>query len=214
MKTMGDLLDRAMAFSQGSCTEDEAFRLFGWEVREISAVHPEPDKSTIVIAFANCIIMEIRYYHNSDLTELGETAELTLSLRTDLISRVAYNIFYSGYIHGQGYIRLAIAKADNPVAKTIIEDVYIPGLKDIYRPIISQFQGFSTRDFFGTMASSVGGQIYYSGITSRSDNKDVLVSDAVDRLYALDNLLKEPEIRHALAELDLQVSFLPSIVWG
>ena len=149
----------------------------------------------------------------SDLAELGETVELTLALRTDLISKVAYNIFYSGYIHGQGYIRLAVAKADNPVAKTIIEDVYIPGLKAIYRPIISQFQGFRTRDFFGTMASSVGGQIYYSGITSRSDNKDVLVSDVVGRLYALDDLLKEPEIRHALAELDLQVSLLPSTVW-
>jgi hypothetical protein len=214
MKTMGDLLDRAMAFSQGSCTEEAASRLFGWDVREIAAVHPEPDKSTIVVAFANGIIMEISYYHNLDLAGIGETAELTLALRTDLISKVAYNLFYSGYIHGQGYIRLAVAKADNPVAKTIIEDVYIPGLKAIYRPIISQFQGFRTRDFFGTMASSVGGQIYYSGITSRSDNKDVLVSDVVGRLYALDDLLKEPEIRHALAELDLQVSFLPSTVWG
>lgn len=213
METMGDLLDRAMVFSQGSCTEEEASRLFGWDVRGISAVHPEPDKSTIVVAFANCIIMEIRYYHNPDLAELGEAVELTLAQRTDLISRVAYNIFYSGYIHGQGYIRLSVAEADNPVAKTIIEDVYIPGLKAIYRPIISQFQGFKAMDFFGTMASSVGGKIYYSGITSRSDNKDVLVSDVVDRLYALDNLLKEPEIRHALAELDLQVSFLPSTMW-
>ena len=203
-----------MAFSQGSFTEEEASRLFGWEVREISAVHPESDKSTILVTFANGVIMEIRYYHNPDLAELGETVELTLTLRTDLISRVAYNIFYSGYIHGQGYIRLAIAKADNPVAKSIIEDVYIPGLKAIYRPIISQFQGFRTRDFFGAMASSVGGQIYYSVITSRSDNKDVLVSDVVDRLYALDNLLKEIEIRHALAELDLQVSFLPSTMWS
>lgn len=214
METMGDLLDRAMVFSKRSCTEDEASRLFGWEAREISAINPEPDKSTITIAFANGIIMEIKYYHIPDLAELGETVELTLALGADLISRVAYNIIYSRYIHGQGYMRLNAAKADNPVAKAIIDDVYIPGLKNIYRPIICQFQGFRIRDFFGITANSAGSRIYYSGVTPRSDNRDVLISEVVDRLYALDGLLKEPEIRHALAELDLQISFLPSAIWN
>jgi hypothetical protein len=30
----------------------------------------------------------------------------------------------------------------------------------------------------------------------------------------LDSLLREPEVRHSLAELDLQLSFLPGIVWS
>jgi hypothetical protein len=34
------------------------------------------------------------------------------------------------------------------------------------------------------------------------------------RLSELDLLLKEPQIRHALAEIDLQLSLLPSMVWS
>jgi hypothetical protein len=34
----------------------------------------------------------------------------------------------------------------------------------------------------------------------------------IARFNELDALLKEPQIRHALAEVDLQLSFLPSIV--
>jgi hypothetical protein len=34
------------------------------------------------------------------------------------------------------------------------------------------------------------------------------------RLNELDLLLKEPQIRHGLAEIDLQLSLLPSMVWN
>jgi hypothetical protein len=84
----------------------------------------------------------------------------------------------------------------------------------IYKPIIIQFRGFYSRDYFGVEADKNRGEIYYSPIRSRSENKDLEISKIVGRLHELDSFLRESEIRHSLAELDLQLSFLPSIVWS
>jgi hypothetical protein len=123
-------------------------------------------------------------------------------------------VFYSGYIHGQGYVRLQIAEMDNVMAQRIIDDFFAPALKMIYKPIIIQFRGFYSRDYFGVEADNNRGEIYYSPIRSRSENKDLEISKVIGRLHELDSFLREPEVRHSLAELDLQLSFLPSIVWS
>jgi hypothetical protein len=61
---------------------------------------------------------------------------------------------------------------------------------------------------------STHGEVYYSPVRYRSEHKASRIWDVIGRLNELDALLKEPEVRHALAELDLQLSFLPSVMWS
>lgn len=213
METIGDLLERAREFSLGDFSKEEAERLFGWRVSEMAVKSPEQDKSTVVIKFDNGIILDVKYFLNPELSELGDNIEISLRLKTDLTSGIKYNIFYSNYIHGQGYIRADLGTIENPMIKKIYEDYYLPALKSIYRPIIISFKGFFTRDYFGVIADNISGEIYYSPVRSRSESKDAKVWDVIGRLHDLDSLMREPEIRHALAELDVQMSLLPSVMW-
>ena len=214
METMGDLLQKVREFATHSFNKDEAERIFGWQVEDVAARATEKDETAVAITFRDGLGLYAWYFLNLDPTETEDTCEFMLKLRTDLKSSVKYNVFYSGYIHGQGYIRLQIAEMDNVMAQRIIDDFYAPALKMIYKPIIIQFRGFYSRDYFGVEADKNRGEIYYSPIRSRSENKDLEISKIVGRLHELDSFLREPEIRHSLAELDLQLSFLPSIVWS
>jgi len=214
METMGDLLQKVREFATHSFNKDEAERIFGWQVEDVAARATEKDETAVAITFRDGLGLYAWYFLNLDPTETEDTCEFMLKLRTDLKSSVKYNVFYSGYIHGQGYIRLQIAEMDNVMAQRIIDDFYAPALKMIYKPIIIQFRGFYSRDYFGVEADKNRGEIYYSPIRSRSENKDLEISKIVGRLHELDSFLRESEIRHSLAELDLQLSFLPSIVWS
>jgi hypothetical protein len=214
METMGDLLQKVREFATHNFNKDEAERIFGWQVEDVAARATEKDETAVAITFRDGLGLYAWYFLNLDPTETEDTCEFMLKLRTDLKSSVKYNVFYSGYIHGQGYIRLQIAEMDNVMAQRIIDDFYAPALKMIYKPIIIQFRGFYSRDFFGVEADNNRGEIYYSPIRSRSENKDLEISKVVGRLHELDSFLREPEIRHSLAELDLQLSLLPSIVWS
>jgi len=214
METMGDLLQKVREFATHNFNKDEAERIFGWQVEDVAARATEKDETAVAITFRDGLALYAWYFLNLDPTETEDTCEFVLKLRTDLKSSVKYNVFYSGYIHGQGYIRLQIAEMDNVMAQRIIDDFYAPALKMIYKPIIIQFRGFYSRDFFGVEADNNRGEIYYSPIRSRSENKDLEISKVVGRLHELDSFLREPEIRHSLAELDLQLSLLPSIVWS
>jgi hypothetical protein len=214
METMGDLLKKVQEFDTHSFNKDEAERIFGWPVEDVGARTAGKDETSVVIVFKNGLVLNAWYFLNLDPTETEDTCEFTLKLRTDLRSSIKYNVFYSGYIHGQGYIRLQIAETDNVLAQRITEDFYAPALKMIYKPIIIQFRGFYSRDYFGVDSDRNRGEIYYSPIRSRSENKDVEIAKVVGRLHELDRFLREPEVRHSLAELDLQLSFLPSIVWS
>lgn len=213
METMGDLLQKVQEFSSRSFDKEEAEKIFGWPVEDVGS-HTSKDETVVIIAFKNGLILQAWYFLNLDPTETDDYCELMLKLRTDLKSSVKYNVFYSGYIHGQGYIRLQIAETDNVLAKRMIDDFYAPLLKMIYKPIITQFRGFYSRDYFGAEADIDHGEIYYSSIRSRSENKDAELSKIIGRLHELDSLLREPEVRHSLAELDLQLSLLPGIVWS
>jgi hypothetical protein len=214
MESMGDLLKKVQEFGAHDFNKDEAEKIFGWPVEDVGARTTEKDETSVLIAFKNGLALYAWYFLNLDPTETEDTCEFMLKLRTDLKSSIKYNVFYSGYIHGQGYIRLQVAETDNVLAQRIAEDFYVPALKMIYKPIIIQFRGFYSRDFFGVESDGNRGEIYYSPIRSRSENKEVEISKVIGRLHELDSLLREPEVRHSLAELDLQLSFLPSIVWS
>jgi hypothetical protein len=214
METMGDLLEKAREFASRSFTESEAKTLFGWDVKDVSTKGAEADVTHVMVSFDNGMVLYINYFLNLDPTETEDTCELILALKTDLRSSVRYSVHYSKYIHGQGYIRLKIAEADNRLLQRMLEEYYVPSLKMIYKPIISQFRGFYERDYFGVQADKNYGEIYYAPVRYRSEHKDARVWDVVARLQALDSLLRETEIRHALAELDVQLSFLPSVMWS
>lgn len=212
METMGDLLEKVREFAYHSCEREEAKRLFGWDVKEIKATRGENDESHVVVSFENGYILYINYFLNLDPTETEDTCEFTLGMITDLRSRIKYEVHYASYIHGQGYLRLRVAEAKNRMLQKILEEFYVPALKSIYKPIIINFKGFYGRDYFGVEADQAHGEIYYTPVRYRSEHKASRIWDVIARLNELDALLKEPQIRHALAEVDLQLSFLPSIV--
>ncbi len=214
METMGDLLEKVREFASHSFTKDEARMLFGWEVQDVSSKGAEADESHVKVSFENGIVLYINYFLNLDPTETEDTCEFIMALKTDLRSRVKYSVHYSNYIHGQGYIRLKIADTDNKMVQMMLAEYYVPALKVIYKPIIIQFRGFFDRDYFGVQADENNAEIYYAPVRYRSEYKDAKVWDVVARLHGLDALLREPEVRHALAELDLQMSFLPSVMWS
>ncbi len=214
MEIMGDLLKKVREFASHDFTKEEAQKLFGWNVRDIAAKSAESDENYIYITFENGYMLFIRYFLNLDPTETEDTCEFTLGLRTDLRSRIRYDIHYAGYIHGQGYIRLHVAETKNRMLQMVLEEFYIPALKNVYKPIIHKFSGFYSRDFFGVEADREQGEIFYAPIGYRSEHKAASIGEVMGRLSELDLLLKEPQIRHALAENDLQLSLLPSIVWS
>ncbi len=212
METMGDLLEKIREFGSLGSKKEDASRLFGWGVQDVVERTPAADEASVAIAFDNGLIIYARYFLNLDPTESEDNCEFILGLRNDLRSRVRYNIFYSGYIHGQGYIRVKIAETDNRTVQRMLEDLYIPALKSIYKPIITQFKGFYSKDYFGVEANNNHGEIYYSPVRYRSEHKESKIWDVIGRLHELDALMREGDIRHALAELDLQMSFLPSVM--
>lgn len=212
METMGDLLEKVREFASHNYTGEAAKMLFSWSVSDIHVSSAENDESHVTIIFENGYVLYARYFLNLDPTETEDTCEFTLGLRTDLRSRIKYDAHYGGYIHGQGYLRLSIGETDNRMLQRILEEFYIPALKMIYKPIILNFKGLYSRDYFGVEADSASGEIYYSPVRFRSEHKEARIWDVVGRLSELDSFLKEPEIRHALAEMDLQLSFLPSLM--
>ena len=214
METMGDLLERICEFASHEMTREGAKKAFGWNAYSIDVKNRENDESYIFIKFENGYTLFVRYYLSLDPTESKDSCEFTLGLQTDMRSRIRYDIHYAGYIHGQGYIRLRVQKMKNRMQQMVLEEFYIPALKAIYKPIIIQFKGLYSRDFFGVEADSVYGEIFYAPVSSRSEHKEARIGEVVGRLNELDLLLKQPQIKHDLAELDLQLSLLPSTVWS
>ena len=214
METMGDLLEKVREFAGRSFTKEEAEKLFAWKVRDIAANNAKDYESYIYITFENGYTLFIRYFLDMDSIETEDTCEFTLGLLTDLRSRIKYYIHYAGYIHGQGYIRLRLADSKNRIQQMLLEEFYVPALKNVYKPIILRFKGFFDRDFFGVAADPNRGEIFYAPVRFRSEHKPVSIGEVMGRLNELDLLLKEPQIRHALAENDLQLSFLPSMAWA
>jgi hypothetical protein len=212
METMGDLLEKVREFATHNYTREEAQKLFSMNVLDVAVRSAENDESLVIITLDDKLVLYIKYFLNLDPTETDDTCEFTLALKSDLRSRIKYNIHYSNYIHGQGYIRLQIADTDNRMLQTMLQDFYVPALRAVFKPIIISFGGFYTRDYFGVNANHTHGEIYYSAVRYRSEHKAARIWDVIARLHELDSLLKEDQIRHDLAEVDVQLSFLPSVV--
>jgi hypothetical protein len=214
METMGDLLEKVKELGSQEITEERAKKLFGWNIEDISARKLEGNGSFVFIAFENKLILFIRYFPNLDPLESEDNCEVTLALSCDLRSRVKYNIYYSGYIHGQGYMRLRLGDVENRMIEKLLEDFYVPALKTIYKPIIEQFKGFYFKDYFGAEADNSHGEIYYAPVRFRSEYREARIWDVISKLHELDALLAQPDIRRALAELDLKLSLLPGVMWS
>jgi len=214
METMEDLLENVRELPSRSLTKEDAQRLFGWNVQDIRLQNKEGDESYLYLTFENGYTIFGRYFLNLDPSETKDNCEFTFGLQTDLRSRIRYDIHYAGYIHGQGYIRLRVQETKNRMQQMVLEEFYIPALKDVYKPIIGRFQGLYSRDFFGIQADQAHGELFYAPVRHRSEYKDALLGDVMGRLAELDLLLKEPRIRHALAEIDLQLSLLPTMAWS
>jgi len=110
-------------------------------------------------------------------------------------------------------MRIDLGTVENKMVQSMYDEYYIPAIRQIFRPIIEQFRGFYTRDYFGVEADSKQGYIYYSPVSSRSESKAASIWDVIAKLHRLDDLMRKPEVRHSLTELDVQMSFLPSVIW-
>ncbi|MCQ8902720.1 MAG: hypothetical protein NQU42_01285 [Methanothrix sp.] len=213
METLGDLIRGLREISRAEPESDDVERVFGWRPESIRLLAPSEDESIMHIVFEKGVVLEVRYFLNDSLIALGDDMEMRLMLQVDITSRVGYNVFYSKYIHGQGYIRVSLRDVENKMVQKILEDYYLPRLRSIFKPVIIEFRGFSDRDFFGVEAGREHGYIYYSPVRPKSGENEVKIIDVISRLYHLDSLLRNRDIPHQLAELELQMSFLPSVMW-
>lgn len=212
METMQDLLEKVQEFAFHDFNKEEAKKLFGWDVTDFLVNSSKDDETQILIMFENKFMLFIKYFLNLDPSETDDTCELILGLKTDLTSRIKYSINYGNYIHGQGYIRFRVADTKNRMVQMMLEEFFVPAIKNVYKPIIDKFKGFYGKDFFGVEADSNGGQIYYAPIRNMSEHKGARLGDVIGRLTELELLLKDPHIRQDLAKVDLQLSLLPSMM--
>ncbi|MGB9902655.1 hypothetical protein [Methanothrix sp.] len=213
METLGDLIRGLREISRADPAADDVERIIGWRPESIQFFTPSEDESIMLIAFERGMVLEVRYFLNEGLRALGDDMEVRLMLQVDITSRVGYSVFYSKYIHGQGYIRISLRDVENRMVQKILEDYYLPRLRGIYKPVIMEFRGFSDRDFFGVDAGREHGYIYYSPVRPKSGENDVRILDVIARLYHLETILKNRDVQHQLAELELQMSLLPSVMW-
>ena len=212
METMQDLLEKVQEFTFHDFNKEEAKKLFGWDVTDFLVNSSKDDETHILLIFDNNFMLFIKYFLNLDPSQTDDTCEFILGLKTDITSRIKYSINYGNYIHGQGYIRFRVADTKNRMVQMMLEEFYIPAIKNVYKPIIERFKGFYGKDFFGVEADSNGGQIYYAPIRTMSEHKGARLGDVIGRLTELDLLLKDPNIRQDLAKVDFQLSLLPSMM--
>ena len=212
METMQDLLEKVQEFAFHDFNKEEAKKLFGWDVTDFLVNSSKEDETHILLIFENNFMLFIKYFLNLDPSQTDDTCEFILGLKTDITSRIKYSINYGNYIHGQGYIRFRVADTKNRMVQMMLEEFYVPAIKNVYKPIIERFKGFYGKDFFGVEADSNGGQIYYAPIRTMSEHKGARLGEVIGRLTELDLLLKDPNIRQDLAKVDFQLSLLPSMM--
>lgn len=212
METMQDLLEKVQEFAFHDFNKEEAKKLFGWDVTDFLVNNSKDDEAHILIMFENKLVLFIKYFLNLDPSQTDDTCEFILALKTDLTSRIKYSINYGNYIHGQGYIRFRVADTKNRMVQMMLEEFYVPAIKNVYKPIIERFKGFYGKDFFGVEADSNDGQIYYAPIRTMSEHKGARLGEVIGRLTELDLLMKDPHIRQDLAKVDFQLSLLPSMM--
>jgi len=105
-----------------------------------------------------------------------------------------------------------VADTKNRMLQMMLEEFYVPAIKNVYKPIIDRFKGFYGKDFFGVETDANGSQIYFAPIRSMSEHKGARLGDVFGRLTELELLMKHPRIRQDLAKVELQLSLLPSMM--
>ena len=213
MKNMSDLLELMRALAGLGYSKDVAERFFDWGVKVILVKEVSDYETQVAIYFSNGLIIRSRHFLNEGLRELQEDCEVSLRLSTDLTSHVRYNVFYGRYIHRTGYIRVDLGDIEDRLVRQTLEDFFVPRLKNVYRPIIMEFKGLLSRDYFGITADKRSSELYYSPVRFGREEMNVSSQDVIDRLYHLKQLLRSEDIRHKLAELDVVISLLPNIMW-
>lgn len=210
---MSDLLELMRALAALGFSKDVAERFFGWGVNLVLVKDMGDYETQVAIHFENGLIVKGRHFLNEGLKELNEDCEVTLRLAIDLTSHIRYNVFYGRYIHRTGYIRVDLGDIDDRLVRQALEDFYVPRLKNIYRPIIMEFKGFFSHDYFGIRVDNRCGELYYSPARHGREEMNTGILDVIDRLHKLEDIIRNEELRHKLAALDIEMSLLPNVMW-
>jgi len=202
MDKMGDLLEVLRRFDSLSCSKDAAKEAFGWGVEDVQIRELRPGVDQITIQFFNGLIIEARHILGEELSELREDWDFRLKIKTDLRTTLMYNAYYSRYIHGQGYLRTDLGYIKNKLLRKMVEDFYTPRLRNIYKPIIMEFKGLHSYDFFGIEVGRDHAEIYYSNTRVGREEATSKIVDVVERLNYLDKRMKDDKLRKELKSLD------------
>jgi hypothetical protein len=203
MEKMGDLLEMLRRFNTLGSTKEAAEEVFGSGVKEVLIREERPDVDQVIIAFHDGIIINARHILSQEGVVLfGEEWEFRMKLATDLTSTIDYNIFYSRYIHGKGYLRNDIGYVENKLLRKMLEAFYIPRQRSIFKPIILEFKGLFDYDFFGIEVDRDHAEVYYSTVRQGREEAEAAIEEVVGRLHYLSDMMKDEEIRRALKALD------------
>lgn len=202
MEKMGDLLKMLRRFDSLGSTKEAATEVFGWGVEEVTIREERPGVDQVIIQFFNDLIIEARHILSEGLEEFGEEWDFRMKIRTNLTSTIRYNVFYSRYIHGKGYLRNDIGYVENRLLRKMLEDFYIPRQRSIYKPIILEFKGLHAYDFFGIEVDRNHSEIYYSTVRRGREEAESNIDDVIGRLNYLSDMMKDEKLRKALKALD------------
>ncbi len=202
MEKMGDLLEMLRRFDSLGSTKEAATEVFGWGVEDVLIREERPGVDQVAIQFFNGLVIEARHILSEGLEEFGEEWEFRLKIRTNLTSTIRYNVFYSRYIHGKGYLQTDIGYVENKLLRKMLEDFYIPRQRSIYKPIILEFKGLFDYDFFGIEVDQDHSEIYYSTVRQGREEAGADIDDVIGRLNYLSDMMKDEKIRKALKSLD------------
>lgn len=202
MEKMGDLLEMLRRFDSLGSTKEAAKEVFGWGVEDVLIREERPGVDQVIIQFFNGLIIDARHILSEGLEEFGEEWEFRLKMRTNLTSTIRYNVFYSRYIHGKGYLRVDIGYVENRLLRKMLEDFYIPRQRSIYKPIILEFKGLFDYDFFGIDVGREKAEVYYSTVRQGREEAEANIDDVIGRLNYLSEIMKDEKIRKDLKALD------------
>jgi hypothetical protein len=202
MEKMGDLLKMLRRFDSLGSTKEAATEVFGWGVEEVTIREERPGVDQVIIQFFNDLIIEARHILSEGLEQFGEEWDFRMKIRTNLTSTIRYNVFYSRYIHGKGYLRNDIGYVENRLLRKMLEDFYIPRQRSIYKPIILEFKGLHAYDFFGIEVDRNHSEIYYSTVRRGREEAESNIDDVIGRLNYLSDMMKDEKLRKALKSLD------------
>jgi hypothetical protein len=203
MEKMGDLLEMLRRFDSLGSTKEAATEVFGWGVEEVTIREERPGVDQVIIQFFNDLIIEARHILTQEgVVEFGEEWDFRMKIKTNLTSTIRYNVFYSRYIHGKGYLRNDIGYVENRLLRKMLEDFYIPRQRSIYKPIILEFKGLHDYDFFGIEVDRNHSEIYYSTVRQGREEAESDIDDVIGRLNYLSDMMKDEKLRKALKALD------------